>query len=97
MSKPATAATPPASEEPPRRRSVGRVLGITLFGIVAGVTVIALIAAGFVVWTIQRSFPQLEGTIAVEGIGEDVTVQRDALGIPTITASGTDDLFFAQG
>jgi penicillin amidase len=97
MSKPATAATPLASEEPPRRRSVGRVIGITLFGIVAGVTVIALIAAGFVVWTIQRSFPQLEGTIAVEGLGEDVTVQRDALGIPTITASGTDDLFFAQG
>ena len=97
MSKPATAATPLASEEPPRRRSVGRVIGITLFGIVAGVTVIALIAAGFVVWTIQRSFPQLEGTIAVEGLGEDVTVQRDALGIPAITASGTDDLFFAQG
>ena len=59
--------------------------------------VIALIAAGFVVWTIQRSFPQLEGTIAVEGLGRDVDVQRDELGIPTITAADSDDLFFAQG
>lgn len=96
MSKTATAAVPTEDGEP-RRRSVGRAIGIALFGIVAGVTVIALVAAGFVVWTIQRSFPQLAGEIAVEGLGSDVEVQRDALGIPTITASDTDDLFFAQG
>ncbi len=58
---------------------------------------IALIVAGFVVFTIQRSFPQLEGTVAVEGLGHDVEVQRDVLGIPTISARDTDDLFFAQG
>jgi penicillin amidase len=94
------AVTPPATieDEPrPERRSIGRVIGITLFSLVAGVTVIALIAAGFVVWTIQRSFPQLEGTVEVEGLGRDVVVQRDALGIPTISAADTDDLFFAQG
>lgn len=79
------------------RRSIGRVIGITAFSVIAGLIVIALIAAGTLVWTIQRSFPTLEGTIAVDGLGEDVTVQRDALGIPTITASATDDLFFAQG
>ncbi len=97
MLKPATAAAPIIADDPPRKRSVGRAIGIALFSLVAGVTVIALVAAGFVVWTIQRSFPQLEGTIAVEGLGRDVDVQRDALGIPTITASDTDDLFFAQG
>ena len=97
MSKPVTAATPIAAAEPPRKRSVGRTIGVVLFSLVAGVTVIALIAAGFVVWTIQRSFPQLEGTIAVEGLERDVDVRRDALGIPTITASDTSDLFFAQG
>ena len=97
MLKPVTAAPPIIADDPPRRRSVGRAIGITLFAIVAGVTVIALIAAGAVVWTIQRSFPQLEGEIAVEGLGRDVQVQRDALGIPTISASDTDDLFFAQG
>lgn len=95
-------ASPPTTDDAaddfaPARRSIGRVIGITLFSIVAGVTVIVLIAAGFVVWTIQRSFPQLEGAVAVEGLGRDVVVQRDALGIPTISAADTDDLFFAQG
>ncbi len=85
----------PAADRP--RRSVGRVIGIAAFSVVAGLIVIALIVAGTIVWTIQRSFPQLEGTIAVDGLAADVTVQRDALGIPTITASDTDDLFFAQG
>jgi penicillin amidase len=97
MSKPATAPTSIAPADQPRRRSVGRIVGITAFSLDAGVTVIALIVAGFVVFTIQRSFPQLEGTISVEGLGRDVEVQRDVLGIPTISASDTDDLFFAQG
>ncbi|MET0295936.1 MAG: penicillin acylase family protein, partial [Microbacterium sp.] len=79
------------------KRSVGRIIGITAYGVVAGIVVIALIAAGFVVFTIQRSFPQLDGTIAVEGLGDDVTVERDALGIPVITADDSHDLFFAQG
>lgn len=96
--------TPPAdtsdqaeTEPAPRKRSVGRTIGITAFSIVAGLTVVALVAAGFVVWTIQRSFPQLDGTISVAGLGDDVTVQRDTLGIPVITADDTHDLFFAQG
>ncbi len=81
----------------PRRRSAGRAVGITLFSIVAGIIVIALIAAGFLVWTIQRSFPQLSGEVVVAGLGDEVTVQRDALGIPTITAEDPHDLFYAQG
>jgi penicillin G amidase len=97
MSKPITASPTIPEAEPPRKRSVGRMIGVTLFSVVAAVTVIALVAAGFVVWTIQRSFPQLEGTVEVEGLGRDVDVQRDVLGIPTITASDSDDLFFAQG
>ena len=98
MTKPPTAPIPTVDgEAPTRRRSVGRAIGITLFSVIAGVVVIALVAAGFVVWTIQRSFPQLSGTVAVAGLGGDVTVQRDVLGIPTITAGDSHDLFFAQG
>ncbi|MGX1702160.1 penicillin acylase family protein [Microbacterium sp. NPDC055357] len=80
-----------------RRRPVGRIVGRSVFGVIAGVTIIALIAAGALVWTIQRSFPQRDGVIEVPGIAADVTVQRDDLGIPVITASSTDDLLFAQG
>lgn len=83
--------------EPRRRPSIGRQVAIALFSVVAGLTVIALIAAGVVVWHIQRSFPQVDGEIAVAGLGQDVTVYRDELGIPTIVADNTHDLFYAQG
>jgi len=95
MSKPP--ASPYATDDTVPRRSVGRVVGITLFSILAAVVVIALVAVGFVTYTVQRSFPQLSGEITVKGLDEQVTVQRDALGIPTITADSSHDLFFAQG
>lgn len=84
-------------EEPPRRRSVGRTIGITLFSVLAGVVVIALIGVGFLTYTAQRSFPQLSGEVTAPGLEAEVTVQRDVLGIPTITADSAHDLFFAQG
>ncbi|MGO3147205.1 MAG: penicillin acylase family protein [Leucobacter sp.] len=77
-----------------RRRHRGlRVLG----WILASIVVIALVAAGLGVWTVQRSFPTVSGTISVEGLNQGVTVQRDSHGIPTITADTSSDLFFAQG
>jgi penicillin amidase len=73
------------------------VIGITLFSILAGIVVLALVAVGFVAFTAQRSFPQLNGEVQVTGLDDEVTVQRDVLGIPTITADSSHDLFFAQG
>ncbi|WP_253941162.1 penicillin acylase family protein [Microbacterium sp. SYP-A9085] len=70
---------------------------MTAYGVVAGLVTIALIAAGLVVFTIQRSFPQLDGTVTTPGLHAAVTVLRDDRGIPTITADDTHDLFFAQG
>ncbi len=90
---PAAAAVVPAR----RRRSVGRTVGITAFGIVAGIVVIALVAAGSIVWTIQRSLPQLDGEIDAAGLHAGVSVLRDDRGIPTIEAGDAHDLFFAQG
>ncbi|MEZ3161872.1 penicillin acylase family protein [Microbacterium sp. BWT-B31] len=87
----------PAEAERPRKRTVGRTIGLAVYGIVAGVVAIALIAVGAIAFTVQRSFPQLGGEAALAGLNAPVTVQRDALGIPTITATDTHDLFFAQG
>jgi penicillin amidase len=92
-----TSPTPSAVEETAPRRSVGRTVGIALYSIVAGIVVLALIGVGFVTYTAQRSFPQLSGEVTARGLDAEVTVQRDALGIPTITADSTHDLFFAQG
>jgi penicillin amidase len=84
-------------DEKPRRRSLGRTIGITAYGVIAGVIVLALIAVGFLAFTVQRSFPQLSGEIRVTRLNDAVTVQRDDLGIPRITADDPHDLFFAQG
>lgn len=94
--------TMPAAPEPTDdlqkpKPSLGRRIGITVYAVIAGLTVIAVVAAGIGVWTIQRSFPQVEGTARLTGLDDAVTVHRDDLGIPTIVAEGTDDLFFAQG
>jgi penicillin amidase len=97
MSKPSPASDAHDADTPARRRSVGRTIGITVYSVIAGIVVIALIATGVVVYTIQRSFPQLDGEVEVTGLSGQVTVQRDVLGIPTITADTSEDLFFAQG
>ncbi|MFH8251756.1 penicillin acylase family protein [Microbacterium sp. B2969] len=92
MPKPVTGPVPV-----PRKRSVARTIGVIAFSIVAVVLVTSALAAGFGVWTIQRSFPQVSGELALTGLDHDVSVQRDGLGIPVITASDTHDLFYAQG
>ena len=92
MSKTATGPVPTE-----RERSLGRRIGAIAFGIVAGLIVLALIGVGLVTYTVQRSFPQVSGELALEGLEDEVTVQRDGLGIPVITADGSHDLFYAQG
>lgn len=91
------AMTADVASRPARRRSVVRIIGVTAFSVVAGVIVVALIAAGFVAWTVQRSFPQLEGQVTAAGLNAEVSVLRDTKGVPTIEAGDTHDLFFAQG
>ncbi len=60
---------------------------------VAAVIVLAGLAGG--VWAyarLTRSLPVLDGTVAVPGLSRAVTVQRDALGIPTIRAASRQDV-----
>src|SRR4051812_1213176 len=45
----------------------------------------------------EASLFPLEGALEAPGLAETVTVERDAYGIPRITASSLDDLWFAQG
>jgi penicillin amidase len=45
----------------------------------------------------HSALPQLDGTVQVPGLSTQVTVTRDAHGVPTIEASTLTDLFFAQG
>jgi len=81
----------------PARRNLRAKIGRIAFLLIAALLVIAVAAAFFVVWTIQRSFPQTTGSISLSGLESSVTVQRDVLGVPTITADSSHDLFYAQG
>jgi penicillin amidase len=60
--------------------------------------VATLIVGMATAWTLlDRSLPPLDGTIAPGFLAADVTIRRDALGIPTITAADRSDLAFASG
>lgn len=88
---------PTGSTAPPRARSRGSRLKRILLGTLAALVVVALVVTGFVTWSVMRAFPQTDGQITVAGLQDEVTVQRDDHGIPTVTAASTDDLFRAQG
>ncbi|MBS1798571.1 MAG: penicillin acylase family protein [Acidobacteria bacterium] len=47
--------------------------------------------------TLTASLPQIDGTLSAPGLSANVTVQRDARGVPHIHAATLDDLVFAQG
>lgn len=59
--------------------------------------VLVLLAAGAAWWRIRASLPPLDGTIPVAGLGAAVKIERDALGIPTITGATRLDVARATG
>ena len=70
-------------------RFVRRLLG----GVVLLVVLVVVVA-----WLgVRASLPQLDGEIAVAGLDDSVSIERDVEGIPVITASTRKDLAFATG
>jgi len=58
--------------------------------------IVLLAAAGAVYWFAYRVLPQTSGTVTAPVSGR-VTIARDALGVPHISAASEDDAYFAQG
>ena len=59
----------------------------------AGVIVIAIVGTAAVLYAEMRaSLPQLDGEAAMPGAGAAITIERDALGIPTITGRSRADV-----
>jgi penicillin amidase len=65
--------------------------------VLAVASVVALVLGGLSLWTVQRSFPQTDGEVSLDGLAADVVVSRDAAGVPSIEADNALDLFMAQG
>ena len=63
----------------------------------AGILALAFLLAGAGWWILQRALPQLDGSVALPGLRAEVSVERDALGVPHIRAQSLEDLVLAQG
>jgi penicillin amidase len=58
---------------------------------------LAVLAFGLAWWAMERSLPQLDGIVPAPALGADASIERDARGIPVITAASRADLAFALG
>ncbi|MBD2346098.1 penicillin acylase family protein [Anabaena subtropica] len=76
-----------------RKRRLYKGLKTTVITLV----VLSILLAGFLSYTVRRSFPLENGAIALPSIQSEVTIKRDQWGIPHIYASNSHDLFMAQG
>ena len=68
-----------------------------LYGYVGITAVIVMGALIFVNAYIEKSKPVVTGELAADFLDEDVTVVRDEVGVPHITAESDADLYRAQG
>src|SRR5262252_5584554 len=88
-------ATPTVSASP--RSSNARVaLRVVVFLLIVALAVFL----GFDFWfyhAVRCAMPRVDGTVKLAGLTQPVTIRRDALGVPTITAATLNDLFFSQG
>jgi len=58
---------------------------------------LVVVAAGFGLYTVRRSFPRTDGEIRQSSLDGAVDIYRDSYGIPHIYATTAHDLFFANG
>ena len=67
----------------------GRYLAIALGGLLAPLALVHGL--------LRASLPQVDGTVPAKGLSAPVTVERDSLGVATVTAANREDLAYATG
>lgn len=75
-----------------RRRALRLLVGTAAVVVLALVVVVALAAT-----VVRRPLPDDAGAVDVPGLDAEVTVLRDAQGVPSLYADSAEDLFRAQG
>ncbi|MGB5336120.1 MAG: penicillin acylase family protein, partial [Woeseiaceae bacterium] len=68
-----------------------------MFRLALGAGLLIAVVAIIAMLTLWRSLPDLDGEIVLEGLAAAAAIERDADGIPVITASNREDLAFATG
>lgn len=74
-----------------------RRLVLGLAALLGVVVVLALALFGWARWRIGASLPPLDGTVALAGLSAPVKIERDALGVPTLTGANRLDVARALG
>ena len=74
------------STSAPRSRTRSRLITAFL-SLLAIIGVLVLVVGGYGIWSVQRAFPQTDDTLQVNGLHQQVTVQRDAHGTRLRTAA----------
>jgi penicillin amidase len=63
----------------------------------AGLLAVAALVFAVCYFTLRASLPQLDGRIEADSLSAEAAIERDAQGVPTITASSRLDLALATG
>lgn len=77
-----------------RKKRNWKTITVLIVGVLLAVM---LIGVFFVNAYINKSLPQIEGTINIPGLQEEVIVTTDEHGVPHIRANNDHDLYMAQG
>jgi penicillin G amidase len=82
-----------------QRKSIRKRLSWKKSLIIMGAALIVILgaAAGTAYFLLQKSEPQINGTLVLSGLTSKVDVYRDNHGVPHIKADSMKDLFMAQG
>src|SRR3954468_13794801 len=59
--------------------------------------IVTVLGVAWAYWRVRASLPQLEGNATVTGLSAPATIQRDALGVPTIRGETRVDVARALG
>src|SRR5688500_11573624 len=62
-----------------------------------GLAALTLVACALAWWAMRRSLPPLDGEASAAGLIAPATLERDARGVPVITAASRPDLAYALG
>src|SRR5690349_9143774 len=62
-----------------------------------GIVVCVALAFGLAWWAVRQSLPQIDGDADAPSLSAEATLERDARGIPVITAATRTDLAYALG
>ena len=70
---------------------------ISIRGIAIAALVLLAVAAAVPLLALRGSLPVIDGHRALPGLAASVSIERDALGVPTITGGNRSDVAFATG